>query len=71
MQIGDQIVQGKDTFTLIIINPNGNVYSKHNRSLYGKCFFYQECQFCGKIISNAGWAQKPHYDMHVRNGDIK
>ena len=36
-----------------------------------KKFLYTPCQYCNEWISNCGRASKKHYDMHVKNGDVK
>jgi len=36
-----------------------------------KKFSKGPCQYCGKEISLAGFAQRNHYLMHVRHGEVK
>ncbi|MDD4972015.1 MAG: hypothetical protein PHT07_21520 [Paludibacter sp.] len=69
MQVGEKKKQGKDTFTLIRLDPE--VWSKENDGYAGqKTFFYYPCQYCGKLISNCGFASA-HYAMHARKNETK
>lgn len=37
---------------------------------YGKMFIYYRCKACGRLISNAGFANRKHMDMHLRKGEF-
>jgi hypothetical protein len=66
MELYDKRRQGKDTFTLIRLNPE--TWSK-DRELGefpgGKHFCYYPCRVCGKLISNCGFTAS-HYQMHEK-----
>lgn len=35
-----------------------------------KLFIKHPCRYCGKPISNCGFAYTRHYEMHRRNGEV-
>lgn len=38
-------------------------------SYFGKVFLYYPCLICGRLISNAGFANHNHLEMHRRKGE--
>lgn len=43
--------------------------SKDVRRTKGKTFLYYPCKICGRLISNAGFANHNHLEMHRRKGE--
>lgn len=64
----DIIFQDKNRF--VLIDKNFGIYYKSNQ-IFGKSFDYSPCKYCGKMISNSGWANINHYKMHKDNGDLE
>lgn len=68
IQVSKPIIEIQDDHKFF--STDGDTWFKLDHSPYGKTFVYYRCKVCGRLISNAGFANYSHMQMHLRKGEV-